>query len=218
MLQLQLDIMTRIVLTILLLSQSVALGILYSSSRKANAVSVRYESQLTALQDRLDHSTLEFQSAVAEMRIHMATVDGVLKQYEVQLTEAMQKAIDVQRDSAIAAVAGSVHSRPSGMEITVTFINGDKDRAYDIYWIDFNGKPVRYQSLVPGAEYDQSTYVGHPWAFVDSRGTVLKRLYVPTAAEHQTVVLRGTEFELSIQKTAPRAQSVIPPADSGNGF
>ena len=216
--------MTRFILVIVLLAQAVAMGILYAKSRDADDASARSESRLSALRDRLEQCTQESRSAVAEMEIRISSIDELLHQLSVQIAEAAaqqkaaaQKAIDNQRSAAIGAITGSIHSLSAATETRVKFINGDKDRNYDVYWIDYGGKPVRYKSLVPGEEYEQSTYVSHPWAFVDNTGNVLKRLYVPTGVEHQTVVLRGADFQLSVQ-TLPSVPRVNLPSASANGF
>jgi len=50
-----------------------------------------------------------------------------------------------------------------------------------VYWIDFKGARVFYNSLAPGESYTQQTYVTHPWIVVDDDGRCLE-LLVPNAA------------------------------------
>jgi hypothetical protein len=47
--------------------------------------------------------------------------------------------------------------------ITLYFYNGGSYAA-DIYWHDYEGELVYYNTLQPGDSYTQSTYATHPWS------------------------------------------------------
>lgn len=203
--------MTRIFLMVALVCQMVLLGIVYSKSRDSDAASTRYEGRISALRDRLEQSSQEFQSTMAELRQCMTAIDERLNRFGANRAEVAeqqdriaQKVVDEKRFAAIAAVTGSIRSLPRGTEITVEFVNGDPGLTYDLYWIDFSGRPIRFKTLEPGEKYEQSTYVGDPWAFVDARGNALKRCYVPSGVTGQMVTLRANDYELVVPRSEVR--------------
>jgi len=59
-----------------------------------------------------------------------------------------------------------------------------------IYWLDFNGERVWYNTLAPGESYSQQTFVTHPWVIVDSDGRCLDHL----------VATRSGTFDIPIGK------------------
>lgn len=61
-----------------------------------------------------------------------------------------------------------VKSVKSEERVYIRFINRT-EREVDVFWISFEGLPVRYTTLEPDAHYDITTYVTHPWTFVDSK-------------------------------------------------
>lgn len=48
----------------------------------------------------------------------------------------------------------------------IRFINKTK-REVNVHWWNYEGLPVKYSTLKPGAYYDADTYVTHPWTFED---------------------------------------------------
>lgn len=54
----------------------------------------------------------------------------------------------------------------------VIFVN-DSRAPIDIYWIDFNGVPVLYATLLPGESYAQPTTEGHVWSVTSGSSTPL---------------------------------------------
>jgi hypothetical protein len=51
-------------------------------------------------------------------------------------------------------------------EITVTFTNKSSCNVVMV-WINYQGEPVKYSKLGPGACYTQKTYMTHPWIAVE---------------------------------------------------
>ncbi|KAF9458402.1 von Hippel-Lindau disease tumor suppressor, beta/alpha domain-containing protein [Collybia nuda] len=61
-----------------------------------------------------------------------------------------------------AHLASCLRSINGGSSTTITFINY-LDVEVRVNWIDFDGKLKFYKALAPGSQYNQQTYVGHPW-------------------------------------------------------
>ena len=58
----------------------------------------------------------------------------------------------------------SIHNRHSSF---VRFVNTTNHRV-GVYWVDYQGKKIRYKVLVHRADYlDINTFVTHPWIFID---------------------------------------------------
>jgi von Hippel-Lindau disease tumor supressor len=62
-----------------------------------------------------------------------------------------------------------LRSKNSNVSTEVRFKNTTRD-VWDIYWLDFKGKRIFYNSLKPGEAYTQQTYVTHPWVAVSLKG------------------------------------------------
>ncbi|KAK7481853.1 hypothetical protein BaRGS_00026879 [Batillaria attramentaria] len=61
-----------------------------------------------------------------------------------------------------------VKSEISRVRVRVTFFNASS-RHVDIFWVDFNGKIVRYFHRAPPQSLKKIlTYVTHPWVALDS--------------------------------------------------
>lgn len=73
-----------------------------------------------------------------------------------------------------------MRSRVSDTSLELAFVNETETRV-TVYWIDFKGTRVFYNSLAPGESYTQQTYVTHPWIVDDDDGRCLE-LLVPNAA------------------------------------
>jgi hypothetical protein len=85
-----------------------------------------------------------------------------------------------------------VRSQTSEVGMSLTFVNETTGRI-SIYWIDFDGGRVFYNSLEPGASYVQRTYVTHPWIAVDPSGRCLA-LLVPIAGGDHRVAITGAAY------------------------
>jgi len=58
---------------------------------------------------------------------------------------------------------GTLRSGTQGAAATeVTFVNTRRD-AVTVYWLDYDGKRVRYQQLPHDTQYTQPTYATHAW-------------------------------------------------------
>jgi von Hippel-Lindau disease tumor supressor len=56
----------------------------------------------------------------------------------------------------------------SGLDTTITFVNRTS-QPVKIHWLDYDGKRKPYETLPPGQQCDQPTYVGHPWLVTDAQ-------------------------------------------------
>lgn len=79
-----------------------------------------------------------------------------------------------------AATAGAAHT-----------LHVENQRAADVsvLWVDSLCAEIAYNTLPPGAAYDQPTYVGHVWAFRDSPSGALIDWVEIADVEPNTVVL-----------------------------
>ena len=57
-----------------------------------------------------------------------------------------------------------------------------------IYWLDFNGDRVWYNTLAPGESYSQQTFVTHPWVIVDADGRCLDQLVATEAGTFEVPI------------------------------
>jgi Tol biopolymer transport system component len=92
----------------------------------------------------------------------------------------------------------------------ISFVNGTS-RTVDIFWLDFNGNRVLYNTLAPDGSYVQGTFVTHPWVAVDH---ITGRCYGYTLPEAgpTTYVIRegggGGEGEQEINATVSDTEAV----------
>jgi hypothetical protein len=67
-----------------------------------------------------------------------------------------------------AAVDAGYRSTAGSTRAAITFVNR-LESPVDIYWIDYAGDRVFYQTLAPGERYLQLTFLTHPWLVVLGR-------------------------------------------------
>jgi hypothetical protein len=122
----------------------------------------------------------------------LAVVGGAIAGYAIR--RALRKGT-TELDSVTRLPCTSerdVRSQASEVTLSLTFINDTTVRV-SVYWIDFSGARVFYNSLEPGASYTQSTFVTHPWVAVDPGGKCLA-LVIPTAAGSHRVTIEGAAY------------------------
>jgi VHL beta domain len=100
----------------------------------------------------------------------------------------------------------SVRSLNDNTPAVITFVN-DTSEAVQALWLNFSGHRVPYGKLAPGASYNQSTWITHPWIVADLSGTCLT-LYV-TSAKAATIVVSGPS-----PPPSPTATPTIPAASA----
>ncbi|EDY17573.1 conserved hypothetical protein [Chthoniobacter flavus Ellin428] len=75
-----------------------------------------------------------------------------------------------------------------GAATKITFVNGST-QAIQVYWIDYNGNRVLYQTLAPGEEYGLNTYLHHPWVITDEEGNAWT-IYYADAQPRRVIVTK----------------------------
>jgi hypothetical protein len=78
-----------------------------------------------------------------------------------------------------AQLEGSVRSIESVRSTTVRFENVSLIPV-QIFWLNYEGKRVLYNTLAPGQSYVQGTFVTHPWLVAMTNGVALV-IYEPTS-------------------------------------
>ena len=73
-------------------------------------------------------------------------------------------------------VARSLHAQHA----TEVVFKNIGTHAVRIWWLNYTGKRVLYQTLAPGESYTQSTYLTHPWIATNKHGQCVG-LYYPDA-------------------------------------
>jgi von Hippel-Lindau disease tumor supressor len=62
--------------------------------------------------------------------------------------------------------------------VEFTLINRSKNTIV-LYWLDYEGKRVKYEEIAPGLQVKQPTYLTHPWVVTDTKGRCLRILTPP---------------------------------------
>ena len=79
--------------------------------------------------------------------------------------------------SQSCAAESSLRSMPSTTLAPVQFLNGSGAWRH-LYWLDFDGRRVLYETMAPGQSIAQDTYLTHPWVVTDPAG-VCVGIYLP---------------------------------------
>jgi hypothetical protein len=67
------------------------------------------------------------------------------------------------------------------------------DATFDLFWLDYDGERVFYQTIGPSSTQPQPTWVTHPWILADADGTCY--LLVEVTAVEQTMTIGTTTGE-----------------------
>jgi alpha-tubulin suppressor-like RCC1 family protein len=65
-----------------------------------------------------------------------------------------------------------LRSIQSALPATIKFVNTTA-QTLRVYWLDFSGQRVLYNTLAPSQSYFQLTFLTHPWVVTDAAGTAL---------------------------------------------
>jgi hypothetical protein len=74
----------------------------------------------------------------------------------------------------------------SNTPTTVEFINASS-QIIRIYWRDFAGQRVLFNTLLPGQAYLQGTFVTHPWVATNTSDQCIA-LYQPVSTHSRVIV------------------------------
>jgi len=81
-----------------------------------------------------------------------------------------------------------LYSLNSATPTSVHFVNATCETV-NVYWLDFEGHRVLYQTLASGRDYQQQTYVTHPWILIGDRSGPMV-IFLPTIDPSAAVVNR----------------------------
>lgn len=59
-----------------------------------------------------------------------------------------------------------------------TLINRSKNPLV-LYWLDYEGKRIRYEEIPPDKQMKQPTFLTHPWVVADTKGRCIRILTPP---------------------------------------
>jgi hypothetical protein len=83
-----------------------------------------------------------------------------------------------------------IKSADTEVETMITFTN-KSGKTVKVYWLDYDGGRVHYQTLEDKESHDQHTYLGHPWLITDEKENALY-IYYPDA-QPRTVEITPAE-------------------------
>ncbi|HEY4177900.1 MAG TPA: hypothetical protein VGM90_13730 [Kofleriaceae bacterium] len=121
------------------------------------------------------------------MRIALLAI-GIFLLLATVLVQAATSGVQNRPPVTYTECGARQRSLVSDTSLNLVFSNHTKGTV-TIYWLDFKGERVWYNTLAPGDSYTQQTYVTHPWVIVDSQGRCLDQL-VPNAAGTFDVPIR----------------------------
>jgi hypothetical protein len=79
-----------------------------------------------------------------------------------------------------------LRSLQGAVSTEIRFVNRTA-HAVLVYWLNYQGKRVLYQTLSPGQSYVQQTYLTHPWVVTTVNGKC-RAIYRPTRAAASAVI------------------------------
>lgn len=97
----------------------------------------------------------------------------------------------------------SIKSVRSTEKVYIRFLN-KTGRPVDIYWVDFEGLPVKYNTLSPDRVCDIDTFINHPWTFEDSHTR-------DALAVYGQLVFYPPSWSTVLRREFPNAPPTIPP-------
>jgi hypothetical protein len=87
-----------------------------------------------------------------------------------------------------------VVNQPTSLEgktaATITFVNKTNETV-STYWLNYSGQRVFYKALLAGQQYNQPTFLTHPWVVLDPNGKCVGSV-VATAPTQTYVITIGT--------------------------
>jgi CSLREA domain-containing protein len=130
---------------------------------------------------------------VESFTVSTGTSDGpvVLRSAETA-SRALASATAVARTQALAADSNCDITQPRSIEgttpSTILFVN-ESGRTVDLYWLDYEGQRVFYQTIPAGESREQPTWITHPWVTIDGEGNCIG--YTVSTEIEQTYVIQA---------------------------
>ncbi len=79
-----------------------------------------------------------------------------------------------------ACTITQTHSLVGTVRTSIEFVNKTAG-AVKIYWLDYAGKRIYYETLAAGSGYVQQTWKTHPWVVLDASGRCIGYVIAPSA-------------------------------------
>lgn len=74
---------------------------------------------------------------------------------------------------------GTLRSLEANVQTSMVFTNKES-QPIRVYWLDYDGKRILYETLGTGQVFSIQTYVTHPWLITDAKDNC-KAIYMPTS-------------------------------------
>ncbi len=87
-------------------------------------------------------------------------------------TAVLPNANAVELEPLTCSSEDTLVSREGGQATTIVFNNQTSEPQY-VYWVDYTGQRVLYDTLPPGGSSTSQTYAGHVWVITDANGQCL---------------------------------------------
>ena len=71
-----------------------------------------------------------------------------------------------------------LRSKEGVKAIEFTLTNHTKSTLF-LYWLNYEGKRVKYEEVPPGQRVNQPTFLTHPWVVTDTKGRCIRILTPP---------------------------------------
>jgi hypothetical protein len=76
-----------------------------------------------------------------------------------------------EKESKLRSIEGV-----TAVEFTLT---NHSTNAIVLYWLNYEGKRVKYEEVAPGKQVKQPTFLTHPWVVTDMKGRCIRILTPP---------------------------------------
>lgn len=171
-------------------SQRLASGATMVALQETQLQNLEHNATIIAIQQRQLFAIEEMATLQAANPEDSANVTKVAERL-IEI-EATNEYLEIERDRLAQATPISPPS-PKNCSLhgwiptEITFINRGDDTLF-IYWINYKCEEVYFQTLEPGHQYTQQTFVTHPWVIRNSE-EMLVNSYIATDSEPATVTV-----------------------------
>jgi von Hippel-Lindau disease tumor supressor len=66
-----------------------------------------------------------------------------------------------------------------GVKATEFTLTNHSKTTIVLYWLNYEGKRVKYEQVAPGDQVTQPTFLTHPWVVTDTKGRCIRILTPP---------------------------------------
>lgn len=171
-------------------SQRLAAGATMVALQEKQLQSLEHNATIIAIQQRQLIAIEEMATLQATNPDDSATVTAVAER--LLEIEATNESLELERERLEQATPLSPPvpkncSLHSWMPTEITFVNRGEVTLF-VYWINYQCEEEYFQTLPPGHQYIQQTFMTHPWVIRDPDGRLVNS-YIATDAEPVTVMV-----------------------------